>query len=162
MRAFSACLSVFLGLGVCYISACSSDSDAGGNTAGDAGETSSAGSSGKAGGSNSSGAPGAAGVPGAAGAPEAAAGAAGAPGSTCPFDSDACTSCLQTKCAPSLGACANATDCAMALSGLEPCACGGDMTALMCETTFLGDGGDKAQPLVDCFNTNCAAVCGGM
>ncbi len=81
----------------------------------------------------------------------------------CAFDSNACTSCLQTKCTAELGACAGATaDCAGALSGLEPCACGGDMTAAQCEATFLKDGGAKAPPLVDCFNMNCAAICSGM
>jgi len=156
MRAFSACFSAILGIGICYIAACSSDSTTGGGpgAAGEAGSAPTAGSSGKGGGAGTSGAPGAA---GAAGEPGAA-GAAGASG-VCAFDSKACTSCLSMHCATELGACSTAADCGGALSMLEPCACGGDMTAAMCETTFLADGGTKAQPLVDCFNTNCASVC---
>ncbi len=149
MRAFSACLSVILGMSVCYLAACSSDSDAGGGAAGEAGETSTAGSSGSP----------AAGAPGAAGDTTGAAGAAGAPASTCAFDSDACTSCLSSKCLTELTACSKATDCNGALSALEPCACGGDMTPVQCETAFTADGGDAATPLVMCFNTNCASVC---
>jgi hypothetical protein len=136
MRALSTCLSVILGMSVCYLAACSSDSDASG---GAGGGSSMAGSSGKAG---SSGSPGAAGAPG-----------------DCAFESDACTSCLTDKCQSEVAACAGATDCRAALDKLDGCACGGEMTAAMCETAFIGSGGDAAQPLVDCFNQNCASVC---
>jgi hypothetical protein len=158
MRALSTCLSVILGVSVCYLAACSSDSDAGGGggAAGEAGESSSAGSSGKAGSGNTAGAnsSGAAGVAGDTGA----AGAAGAPAG-CAFESSACTSCLTKKCSAEVGACATAADCGGALDGLDACACGGEKTALMCETAFIADGGNTAQPLVDCFNQNCASVC---
>lgn len=141
MRALSTCLSVILGVSVCYLAACSSDSDTGGagggGGLGEAGETSSAG----------------------AGDTSGAAGAAGASSGACAFESDACVQCLTGQCADEVQACSKATDCQGALSKLDGCACGGDMTALMCETTFIGDGGDAAQPLADCFNQNCASVC---
>ncbi|MEO8901298.1 MAG: hypothetical protein ABI488_06315 [Polyangiaceae bacterium] len=171
MRAFSACLAVVLGLGTCYLAACSSDSDAGGN-AGDAGESSSAGSSGKSGSSGAGGdTTGAAGdttgaggdTTGAAGDTTGAAGdttgAAGAASTACAFESDACTGCFQKECATELAACAPAVDCGGAISDLDACACDSTKSAEQCETAFVTNGGTKAQPLVDCFNANCATAC---
>ena len=142
MRAFSACLSVILGLGACYIAACSSDSTAG-PAAGDAGETSAAGATSAGSGGASAGTGG--GTVGEAGA--------------CAFQSDACTSCLAAKCGAGEAACVMDDTCDGALNKLVPCACDGTSTTQECAATFAKDGGDPAVTLIGCFNDNCAATC---
>jgi hypothetical protein len=78
----------------------------------------------------------------------------------CAFESTACTGCLQSKCLTELTACAGSNaDCGKAITDLDACACGGTKTPQECETAFVTAGGTNAQPLVDCFNANCASTC---
>lgn len=136
MRALSTCLSVILGMSVCYLAACSSDSD---GTGGAGGGSSMAGSSGKAG---SSGSPGAAGAPG-----------------DCAFISDDCTNCLMAKCGTKETDCLGDNSCSKGLSALVGCACDPSMTTQDCETAFSTTGGDPADALISCFNDNCTTAC---
>ena len=153
MRALSACLVAVLAMSAAVVTACSStssdDSSTGGTGGSTAGTTSSGGTSAgttSAGGSS---------------AGSTATGAAGA--SDCSFLSDACGACLGSKCGSEETACTGdeKNGCEAAFLSLPGCACGGTMTVQQCETQFAKDGGSLAQPLIDCFNTNCATICAG-
>jgi hypothetical protein len=135
MRAFSACLTVFLGLGAFSVVACSSD----------ASTTAAGGASGE---TNSAGGGGATGIGG--GTSEAGA---------CSFDAPGCGTCLQDKCGTETVTCGSDDTCAGALSALEGCACDASKTIDECKTTFGQNGGDPAAPLVTCYNDNCTTAC---
>jgi hypothetical protein len=134
MRAFAACLTVFLGLGAmttlgATMAGCSDTSDAG--SGGASGSVATAGSGGAS---------------------------AGAGGASCSFASAACLSCLSTKCMDEFAACQSDSDCKAAQAKLTPCACGGtDIDT--CAGKFVTDGGDPARDFAECYTLNCEAAC---
>lgn len=135
MRAFAACLTVFLGLGAMTalastMAGCSDSTDAGG----------------------SGGASGAATAAGAtSGGASATAGSGGA--AACKFSSTACLGCITGKCTDKFAACGNDDACKAALDSLGTCACTTDDTEA-CQRTFVTDGGDVALDLTECYTVN--------
>ena len=137
MRAFAACLTVFLGLGAltalgATMAGCSDTSDAGSGGASGAATT--------------------------AGAANAGGPSAGSGGDACTFKSTACTDCLMNKCGTQLAACAVDAACKAALQQLTPCACGGTSVD-DCAATFAQDGGDPAFLATECYTTMCTDSC---
>ena len=139
MRAFAACFVAVLGLGaLTSMAACSDATDTG---------------SGGAGGATAEG-----GAKATAGAP-ASAGTGGKAAVDCKFESDACQTCIGSKCMAEAGACVAADGCATPLFTLEECACDKTMTTDSCKAAFIKDGGDEATELSTCYAKNCTASC---
>lgn len=136
MRAFAAVFTVLVGLGAMTALA--------GTMAG-CSDTSDAGSGGASGASTSAGA-------------SSGGASAGSGGAACTFSSNACQSCLSTKCTDLLVACSSDADCKMALGKLTPCACGGTDVET-CAGDFYTAGGDPAQKLIECYTLNCMDSC---
>ncbi len=153
MRAFAACLTVVLGFGAFSAVGCSSDATTGG-TPGEAGEAGAT-TSPTPGGAGMSPGGGAAGEGGASGAGAEA----GAPASTCSFDSDACRTCLGSKCMTQSATCINDDACGQALSTLDGCACDASKSFDDCATAFGQSGKTPAADLVTCYTDNCTADC---
>ena len=134
MRVLAACLVGFLGLGaLATMAACSDSTDAG--TSGAGGTAAAAGS----GGSTSAGAGG---------------------GPSCTFLSEACQTCINSKCKELLNTCGGDATCGEALGLLTVCACNPSNEATECKATFHTDGGAKAEKLIECYDlNNCGDVC---
>jgi len=80
-------------------------------------------------------------------------------GTGCAFVTDACQTCLQEdQCKDEVAACGADTTCADAVSALPNCVCNPANSALDCQTEFITNGGDKAQPLAVC-SIRCQAAC---
>jgi len=150
MRALSACLTVFLGLSATITLAsmvgCSDSTDAGSGGAGGASTAGAGGASAGKGGASAAGAS-AGGGSGEAGAP------------ACKFDSEGCSSCVQTKCGTEAAACFMVPACQTALLALDACACEGVKTPDECATDFGNDGGGPAPALAQCYAENCVSSC---
>jgi hypothetical protein len=142
MRAFAACLTAVLGFAAFSVVACSSDATT----------TTPAGEAGEAGAPSSPAA-------GGGGATSTGGGTGEAGASTCAYDSDACRTCLGTKCSTQAQACLGDNACSGALSVLEGCACDPSKTFDDCATAFGQSGKVPAADLVTCYTDNCTADC---
>ena len=156
MRFLTASLTAAVGFAVLAtgISACSDSTDDAG-TAGAAGKaTGTAGSSDDAGAAPTAGST----ASGGGGASNGGGGGeAGAP--ACSFTSEACLGCITSKCTAQFAACSTSDPCAKGIGDLSVCACDGEKTTDECKSDFTTAGGDEAEALTTCYETNCSTTC---